>query len=165
MITFPEEFTPIAEYLLAQGCYPVVVGGYLRDMLWEKASTDIDIEVYAVKNLETLQKMLEPFGSVNLVGKSFGIIKLTLGTYEIDFSLPRKESKKARGHRGFNVHLSGQMDFITAALRRDFTINAMGYDINSSLLLDPYGGQKDLTSHTLRCVNEKTFIEFRPTHP
>ncbi|MEA3374300.1 MAG: HD domain-containing protein [Campylobacterota bacterium] len=159
MITLPEELTPITDHLLAQGCYPVVVGGYLRDILLQQESKDIDIEVYAVKNFETLQSMLEPFGSVNLVGKSFGVLKLTLGSYELDFALPRKESKKARGHRGFNVQLSGQMDFVTAALRRDFTINAIGYDINSSLLLDPYGGQKDLDSHTLRCVNEKTFVE------
>ena len=159
MIALPEELTPVTGHLLSQGCYPVIVGGYLRDVLIDVESKDIDIEVYAVKNLETLQKMLEGFGSLNLVGKSFGILKLTLGIYEIDFSLPRRESKKARGHRGFNVHLSGEMDFITAALRRDFTINAIGFDLNSSLLLDPYGGQKDLASHILRCVNETTFVE------
>ncbi len=159
MITLPKELTPITDHLLAQGCYPVIVGGYLRDMLLERESKDIDIEVYAVKNLELLQSMLEPFGSVNLVGKSFGVLKLALGDYDLDFSLPRRESKKSRGHRGFNVYLSGQMDFAAAALRRDFTINAIGYDLNSSLLLDPYNGQKDLTSRTLRCVNEQTFIE------
>jgi len=159
MITLPEEIRPITDSLLEQGCFPVLVGGYIRDTLLQKKSTDIDIEVYAVNNLETLQKMLEPFGSVNLVGKSFGILKLALFNYDVDFSLPRRESKKTGGHRGFTIYLSGQMDFATASLRRDFTINAIGYDINTSLLLDPYGGQKDLQSRMLRCVNEQTFIE------
>lgn len=158
-LPIPVELTPIIDYLLAQGCFPVVVGGYLRDMLLERESKDIDIEVYAVKNLETLQKMLEQFGSVNAVGKSFGILKMRLGEYEIDFALPRRELKNAPGHRGFDVQLSGQMDFTTAALRRDFTINAIGYDLNSSLLLDPYGGQKDLEKGVLRCVNQETFVE------
>ncbi len=159
MISLPEELIPITDHLLAEGCYPVIVGGYLRDFLLKQESKDIDIEVYAVKNLNTLQTLLEPFGSVNLVGKSFGVLKLSLGDYELDFALPRTESKKGSGHRGFDVLLSGQMDFVTAARRRDFTVNAMGYDINSSFLLDPYGGQKDLNTRTLRCVKEETFVE------
>ncbi len=159
MMTLPSELTPVTDYLLSQGCFPVIVGGYLRDTLLDVESKDIDIEVYVVKDIETLQRMLEPFGSVDLVGKSFGVLKLSLAGYHLDFSLPRKESKTSTGHRGFNISLSGQMDFITAAQRRDFTINAMGYVINSSLLLDPYGGQKDLDSRTLRCVNPETFVE------
>ncbi len=159
MITLPSELTPVTDYLQKQGCFPVIVGGYLRDTLLDVESKDIDIEVYVVKDIETLQHMLEPFGSVNLVGKSFGVLKLSLAGYHFDFSLPRKESKTSTGHRGFNISLSGQMDFITAAQRRDFTINAMGYVINSSLLLDPYGGQRDLEAQTLRCVDPETFVE------
>jgi tRNA nucleotidyltransferase (CCA-adding enzyme) len=159
MIALPLELTPITDSLLSQGFYPVVVGGYIRDQLIERDSKDIDIEVYAIRDLQTLEKVLSPFGNVNMVGKSFGVLKMKLGLYEIDFSLPRKEYKSAIGHRGFNVQLSGQLDFVTAALRRDFTMNAIGYDINSSLLLDPYGGQKDLEEKVLRCVNEATFVE------
>ncbi len=159
MMTLPEELTPVTDALLKKGYYPVIVGGYIRDMLMEQESKDIDIEVYAINSLETLEQELRPFGKVNIVGKSFGVLKLRLGMFTIDFSLPRKEMKQSEGHRGFNVQLSGQMDFVTAALRRDFTINAIGYDLNSSLLLDPYGGQVDIRCKTLRCVNETTFVE------
>lgn len=159
MIKLPDVLEPVVSTLLSKGCYPVIVGGYIRDAILGMDSKDIDIEVYAVQNLETLEQLLEPFGSVNAVGKSFGVLKMRLDGYEIDFSLPRKESKTAQGHKGFDVQLSGQMDFLSAALRRDFTINAIGYDLNSSLLLDPYNGEKDLKESRLRCVNESTFIE------
>ena len=159
MITLPQALRPVTDYLIKHGTYPVVVGGYVRDSILEIPGKDIDIEIYNVKNLKTLQHLLEPFGSVNAVGKSFGVLKMDIDGYEIDFSLPRTESKKAPGHRGFDVLLSGQLDFATAATRRDFTVNAMGYDLNSNYLLDPFNGQKDLEERRLRCVNKTTFVE------
>jgi len=51
------------------------------------------------------------------------------------------------------------MDFKEAALRRDFTINAMGYDIEKRLFLDPYGGLDDMGQRVLRHINDTTFIE------
>ncbi len=159
MIALPEALKPVIDSLIKHDTYPVIVGGYVRDALLDKQSKDIDIEVYNVKNFDTLQQLLEPFGNVNLVGKSFGVLKLALDGLDIDFSLPRTESKKSSGHRGFDVTLSGQLDFATAALRRDFTVNAMGYDLNSSYLLDPYRGQQDLKERQLRCVNKATFVE------
>lgn len=159
MIQQPLPLKPVTDYLIEQHTFPVIVGGYVRDALLGCESKDIDIEVYNVKNLDTLGRLLEPFGKVNHVGKSFGVLKMTIDGYEVDFSLPRTESKKAPGHRGFDINLSGQLDFATAALRRDFTVNAMGFDINSSYLLDPYKGQEDLKAKRLRCVKKETFVE------
>lgn len=159
MIPLPPCLKPVIKHMIENGARPVIVGGYVRDTLLGIASKDIDIEVYCVKNLETLQDMLEPFGPVNIVGKSFGILKLAVDAHDIDFSLPRTERKKAPGHKGFHVSLNSQMDFASAARRRDFTINAMGYDLNADLLLDPYGGEKDLEDGLLRCVDPRTFVE------
>jgi tRNA nucleotidyltransferase (CCA-adding enzyme) len=78
---------------------------------------------------------------------------------EIDISLPRTESKVAKGHKGFAVNTSQRLTFAEAARRRDFTINAMGYDVRKKTLLDPYGGLDDLKQHILREVDAKTFIE------
>lgn len=159
MIRLPEPLKPVTDHLIEQHTFPVIVGGYVRDALLGYTSKDIDIEVYNVTNIEALKTLLEPFGSVNLVGKSFGVLKMAIDGYDIDFALPRTESKKEPGHRGFDVTLSGQLDFATAAMRRDFTVNAMGFDINASYLLDPYKGQDDLKARRLRCVNKKTFVE------
>jgi tRNA nucleotidyltransferase (CCA-adding enzyme) len=159
MISLPENLKPIVKHLIACGARPVLVGGFVRDALLGIASKDIDIEVYCVKDLETLQKELKPFGRIDYVGKSFGILKLSLGIHDIDFALPRTERKKGAGHKGFHICLNSLMDFASAARRRDFTVNAMGYDLNAGLLLDPYGGEQDLRKRILRCVDPKTFVE------
>ena len=159
MITLPEPLVPVVEALRAKGTHPVIVGGYIRDALLGHPGKDIDIEVYNATDLDALALLLAPFGSVNLVGKSFGVAKLSVGGFDADFSLPRTESKTGSGHRGFDVSLDAYLDFETAARRRDFTVNAMGYDIGTSRLLDPYGGQNDLEKRLLRCVNPQTFVE------
>ena len=65
---------------------------------WAAKSKDIDIEVYGV-DAAALRTLLEAFGRVETVGESFQVYKLG----DIDVSLPRRESKSGRGHRGFDV--------------------------------------------------------------
>ncbi|MHC3993261.1 CCA tRNA nucleotidyltransferase [Thiomicrolovo sp. ZZH C-3] len=155
----PDTLAPLIDALAAQGVRPVLVGGYVRDALLGMPSKDIDIECFGAASLEALIPLLKPFGSVNSVGKSFGVLKLTLNGYDLDLSLPRVETKTGPGHTGFAVTTFETFDFKTAAKRRDFTVNAIGYDPLEKLLLDPYGGEKDLEAQTLRCVNESTFVE------
>lgn len=159
MITLPPSLSPVVDHLLAKGYRPVVVGGYLRDALLDIPSKDIDIEVFGAESLSQLESLLLPFGKVNSVGKSFGVVKLQLEATEVDFSLPRLEKKVAEGHRGFSVTLDGALSFAEAASRRDFTINAMGYDLKERKLLDPFGGREDLETRRLDAVNPLTFVE------
>ena len=53
--------------------------------------------------LQQLHAVLAPLGATDVVGKSFGVIKLRIAGGETDFSLPRRESKTGAGHRGFAV--------------------------------------------------------------
>ena len=159
MISVPAFLQPLIIALQKRGASPVLVGGFVRDSLLRVPLKDIDIEVYNIASFDMMAEVLNPFGSLNLVGKNFGILKLSFEGYDIDFSLPRVEKKIAIGHKGFNVLLDAKLSFKKAALRRDFSINAMGYDINSALLLDPYNGKKDLQNKKLAYVNETTFIE------
>lgn len=159
MIALPPALHPILESLQAHQITPIVVGGYVRDALLEKPSKDIDIELYNISSLEEVETILKPFGKLNLVGKSFGVLKLRLGELEIDFSPPRTESKQGSGHKGFDVRCDFTLDFTAAARRRDFTINAMGYNPQTKMVLDPYNGLEDLRCKKLACVDEKTFVE------
>ena len=68
-----------------------------------------------------LRSLLESLGRVEAVGESFQVYKIG----DIDVSLPRRESKSGRGHRGFDVAGDPSMTFAEAARRRDFTINAI----------------------------------------
>ena len=128
---------------------PRVVGGCVRDWLLGLEPKDFDVEVPGV-NFETLHRVLAPFGATDVVGRSFGVIKLRLGGTEYDFSLPRRESKTGSGHRGFLVEPEPNLSDSEAAARRDFTVNAIAYDPFIGTLIDPHGGERDLRARVLR---------------
>ena len=82
---------------------PRLVGGGVRDWLLGLPSKDFDVEVAGV-DFEALHRALARFGATDVVGRSFGVIKVrSAGGAEYDFSLPRRESKTGAGHRGFAV--------------------------------------------------------------
>ncbi len=137
----------------------ILVGGSLRDYFLGIKSKDYDIEVYGLNSVDILIDILSKFGNVNLVGKSFGVLKFKYDGDEYDFSFPRKESKVSSGHRGFNIESDGFLSFEVASSRRDFTINSMGYDIIDNRLLDPYNGYSDINNKIIRFVNKSSFIE------
>ncbi len=160
LLDFPKELTKIFETLQKNGARPIIVGGFVRDaILGITKRKDIDIEVYGIHSYDRLTQLLTPFGSVCVVGRSFGVCKLKLNEVECDFSLPRKETKTAKGHKGFSIHHDKTLSFKEAASRRDFTVNALGFDPLTNILLDEYNGLRDLQNKTLRAVNEKTFVE------
>jgi len=159
MIEYPNKLDNIFDKLDKNGIKPIIVGGYVRDWFLKKANKDIDIELYGVNSLQTVQEILQEFGEVNSVGKSFGVCKLNYYDLELDFSLPRKENKTAKGHKGFDIIVDTSLDFTTAASRRDFTINAIGFDVIEKKLLDPFCGKADLEQKILKAVNTNSFSE------
>lgn len=134
---------------LRQVSRPRLAGGCVRDWLLGLRPKDFDVEVQGI-SFEDLHAALSPFGSTDIVGRSFGVIKLRLGTTEYDFSLPRRESKTGSGHRGFAVAPDPLLSDADAAARRDFTINAITYDPFTGELFDPHGGRQDLRDRILR---------------
>ncbi|RUM69518.1 MAG: CCA tRNA nucleotidyltransferase [Sulfurovum sp.] len=131
----------------------------IRDHFLGLQIKDYDIEVYGLNSIEELEKILAQYGSVNLVGKSFGVLKFQYDGEEYDFSFPRTEQKIGSGHRGFDVSIDGAMSFKEASKRRDFTINAMGYDVEEEKFIDPYNGKIDIEKRLLRHIDDETFIE------
>ena len=128
---------------------PRLAGGCVRDWLLGFTPKDFDIEVQGL-DFDQLHAVLAPFGSTDIVGRSFGVIKLRLGSLEYDFSLPRRESKTGNGHRGFAVTPDPLLSDADAAARRDFTINSITADPFTGELFDPHGGQRDLRDRVLR---------------
>ncbi|MCW8896295.1 MAG: CCA tRNA nucleotidyltransferase [Sulfurimonas sp.] len=159
MIDYPEQLNIIFNKLSEHKATAILVGGFVRDKLLGIDSKDIDIEVYGISSFVELENILQKFGDVNSVGKSFGVCKLQYADYDLDFSLPRVDSKISSGHTGFDVKINPNLDFKTAASRRDFTINAIGYDVKEKKFLDPFGGIDDLKNKTLRAVDKNTFIQ------
>ena len=145
-----EHLQPILDALQAAGGEPLLVGGAVRDMLLgQPPEKDIDVEVYGL-DVERLIATLAPFGRLDAVGRSFGVLKLrTRAGQEFDFALPRRESKIGAGHRGFLADPDPTMTPQEAASRRDFTINAMAITPEGQVL-DFFGGRADLQARVLR---------------
>lgn len=137
---------------------PRLVGGCVRDWLLGLEPKDFDVEVGGV-TFDALHRILAPFGSTDIVGRSFGVIKLRMSQgHEYDFSLPRRESKTGAGHRGFAVQPDPDLSDAEAAARRDFTLNSIAWDPFSQSLIDPLGGEADLKSGRLR-HSSAAFVE------
>lgn len=138
---------------------PRLVGGGVRDALLGLEPKDFDVEVAGI-DFETLHRVLAPFGATDVVGRSFGVIKVRSAASgaEYDFSLPRRESKTGAGHRGFAVAPDPTLSDADAAARRDFTLNAIAQDPFTGELIDPHHGQRDLAARTLRHTSA-AFVE------
>ncbi len=136
----------------------LVVGGWVRDRLRGQPSKDIDLEIFGIAQ-ERLASLLAPFGRVEPVGQSFPVYKVIPGAGggDIDVALPRRESKKGRGHKGFEVQGDPSMSIADAARRRDFTVNAIAWDPLSDAYEDPFDGRADLERRRLRAVDLATF--------
>ena len=149
--------TAVAEAIRAAGGRALVVGGWVRDRLLGRESKDLDIEVFGLPG-DVLRDVLGRLGRVEPVGNSFPVFKLAgIGDSVIDVSLPRRESKAGRGHRGFVVEGDPTMSIADAARRRDFTINAIAWDPLTGAYEDPFDGRADLTRRMLRAVDPVTF--------
>lgn len=147
----PKRLLKIAGEIREAGGRAYLVGGWVRDAMLGGNCRDYDIEVYDMEQ-DDLIAILSKFGRCNLVGKAFGVIHLSMKGESLDFSFPRTESKVGYGHRGFVVKTDAKLTFKEAALRRDFTINAMGMELPDLTLCDPYNGVEDLKAGVLRHV-------------
>ena len=140
----------------------LLVGGWVRDFVRGFETVDYDIEVYGIE-AGKLRGLLDQYGRVDAVGEAFTVYKVRLRDgdkrFVVDVSLPRRESKTSRGHRGFVVEGDPSMSIEEAACRRDFTINAIMYDPLTEEYLDPYGGREDLQRKLIRVVDPNTFVE------
>jgi tRNA nucleotidyltransferase (CCA-adding enzyme) len=119
---------------------------------------DIDLEVFGIAE-DRLRALLTPFGRVEAVGNSFPVYKVVVPghTGYVDVALPRRESKRGRGHKGFEVWGDPFMSIEEAARRRDLTINAIAWDPLTDVYEDPFDGRADLGRGVLRAVDRTTF--------
>lgn len=171
----------LCQAINASGGRAFLVGGWVRDHLRGVPNVDYDLEVYGLEPVQ-LRELLDAYGTVNAVGEAFTVYKVrlksevgsqesevrsqksedenaTTSDFPIDVSLPRRESKVGRGHRGFAITGDPWMPYEEAARRRDFTINAVMYDPLADEFVDPHHGRDDIHNRILRVVDPATFIE------
>lgn len=135
-----------------------LVGGTVRDVLLGGAPADVDLVIRGVQ-ANALERWLARQGAVRFVGERFGTFKFVphgcRDMEPIDIALPRTESMA-------NSHRSGRKDQMIESdyrlrieddlSRRDFTINAIAFNLQTRELIDPYGGLQDLHHQLIRTV-------------
>jgi tRNA nucleotidyltransferase (CCA-adding enzyme) len=158
-LTLPRGLERLLAALRDGGGRPYLVGGAVRDALLGRTTADFDVEVFGLE-APRLEAVLAVQGRVDAVGQAFRVYKLS-GVEgvpgAVDVSLPRRDSKVGPGHKGIAAAGDPQLDVAQAARRRDFTINALLYDVETSELVDPWGGRRDLDARLLRAVDPETF--------
>ena len=123
----------VCEMVKERGGLALVIGGFARDAVLNKFGytlkpKDVDIEVYGVDS-KTLEELLEKIGKVDVVGATFEVFKLSKTkrpkdrvdeetdkekSITLDVSIPRRDSKTGKGHKGFKVE---------GDLRREISMN------------------------------------------
>jgi tRNA nucleotidyltransferase (CCA-adding enzyme) len=129
-----------------------LVGGSVRDAFLNLPIKDLDIEIHNL-SMQQLEDLLSQFGYVNVVGKSFGVLKLE--RLPVDWSLPRTDTKGRKPQ----VTIDPWLDSKHAFERRDLTMNAMGLNLHTYELIDPFDGLHDLQMGYLRTPNPQFFLE------
>ena len=135
----------------------VLVGGCVRDGLLGLPVKDWDIEIFSTSPPQ-LETLLEAWGPVLTIGKSFGIYRLP--RLNLDVALPRHDWPTGDGgHKGFSITVDPSLSFEKAVQRRDLTINSIGFDPLTDTLLDPAQGIADLENKVLRATDPLRFQE------
>nr|WP_276939083.1 HD domain-containing protein [Helcococcus sueciensis] len=152
----------IAKKVNINGGRAYFVGGYVRDEYRLKfgqtnnIDNDIDIEIHGIEKND-LEKILNEFGDVLEIGKSFGIY--TIRKYNLDIALPRIETKSGEKHTDFDIEVDPFIGTYKSSERRDFTINSIMKDILTGEYIDHFNGIEDIENGILRFVNGEKFQE------
>jgi tRNA nucleotidyltransferase (CCA-adding enzyme) len=132
-----------------------LVGGPLRDLLLDRQSLDIDLLVEGdapalarelAAELSMRLKQHAAFGTATVIGDG----------WHIDLATARRETYRRPGALPAVTPATVEEDLC----RRDFTINAMALRLDgpgAGALLDPFGGQRDVTGRSIRALHERSF--------
>jgi tRNA nucleotidyltransferase/poly(A) polymerase len=143
----------IHKKLSKEGFQSLIAGGAVRDLLLQRMPNDIDIATDAKpEQVEAL------FEKTVMVGKAFGVSRVLVAGQDIEVATFRKDGPYLDGRKPESIEFSSMEE---DAKRRDFTINALFYDIDKKEIIDFVNGQNDVMKKTIRTVGlpEKRFEE------
>ncbi len=136
----------IQKKLKTHGFQVLVAGGAVRDLLLKKQANDIDLitdaKPWEVENL---------FEKTVMVGRQFGVSRVILEGNDIEVATFRRDGPYLDGRRPESVEFSSARE---DAKRRDFTINALFYDLENNEIIDYVEGQKDIEMKIIRTVGK-----------
>jgi poly(A) polymerase len=144
-----EVFKRVADSARALNVETFVVGGFVRDLILERACKDLDF-VCVGNGIELAEKVAKALGGLQVtVFKNFGTAMIKSEEFELEFVGARKESYRNESRKPIVENGTLEED----QLRRDFTINAMAISLNPDSygeLVDPFDGVKHLKKKLIK---------------
>lgn len=122
-----------------------VVGGSIRDLLLHKKVSDYDVCTDALP-----QEVQQIFPKVIPTGIEHGTVTVMLNGQPYEVTTLRGEGAYTDGRHPDQVHYLTEITEDLA--RRDFTVNAIAFDLETFALIDPFGGLNDLEQRVIRAV-------------
>ena len=135
----------IVERLGSQGFNTLVVGGAVRDLLLGRSPRDFDLASDA--RPEQVKRL---FSNARIIGRRFRLVHLTYPDMTVELSTFRATAPRTRGGMIVRDNIYGTPE--EDAFRRDFTVNALAYDIVENEMIDYVGGLADLELRTIRTI-------------
>ncbi len=143
----------ILKALTKAGYEAYLVGGAVRDLLLDKQPKDFDIATNA--HPEQIKQVLP---STRIIGRRFRLAHVHFGRDYLEvatFRAPHNKSDKGQvSNDGRIIHDNVYGTVAEDAVRRDFTINALFYDLKTGDVLDFVGGMKDIEARQLRLIGD-----------
>lgn len=138
--------TRLIERLRKAGHIAYFAGGWVRDLLLDLPTDEIDIATDA-----SPEQVMALFSKTVPVGIAFGVVLVIEEGVQFEVSTFRKD------HPYFDGRHPDGVDYSTPeqdAWRRDFTINGMFYDPLTQRVIDYVGGQEDLKKGVIRAIGD-----------
>ena len=155
--TIPSFILEIITFFNKRNLDFTLVGGTPRDFLLNGVlGHDWDVEIsslthgFSVSFWKEISKELRSFGEVSNL--SYQVIRLKVGDYEFEFSPPRREVfEDSDHHKNFEAEFDFKLPPTECWIRRDFTVNAIGFKLTSTGLevIDPFDGLTQLAQKML----------------
>jgi tRNA nucleotidyltransferase (CCA-adding enzyme) len=129
-----------------------LVGGALRDQFMKRVSNDIDIAIEAISYDHMIRHLNAMGCQIFLERPQFGTVRAKHPEHGVaDFVLCRKDGFYVDHRRPESVSVGSIYDDLS---RRDFTINAMARNLKTNQLIDPHGGEDDISNKIIRVVGD-----------
>lgn len=135
-----------------------LVGGAVRDLLMGRKPKDFDVATDArPRDLRRL------FRNSREVGRRFRLVHVFFGPKNVEVATLRSAAEAAESNNAGDLYVDDDNqwgDLESDAFRRDFTVNALFYDIRDFSVIDYCGGVEDIERKLIRCIGDPQ-VRFR----
>ena len=141
-----------------------IVGGAVRDFLMGKKPHDFDLVTDAIPT--EIVEVLKDYRT-DIHGAKFGVVRVYTESEPLGYEVAtyRRDISKGRSNKGDDqkVEIGKHITINDDVRRRDLTINALYYDLDTNEIVDTVGGIKDLNDNIIKAVGvpQKRFDEDR----